>query len=280
MTPTRRRRRSRAILGSVAFLIAGCNSILDNRPAKLDPAALSADVTGERKGPSDSGAPTCEPCNLAHATSECREQQCAVHACDRGYADCNGDPLDGCEIDVSKPATCGSCNDACPADKPVCAPANGTFACASGCSDTAPLLCGGACVAPLTSVDHCGGCDGRCPDVSNAASACNDGHCSFTCKASYHACSGSCVLDTDATHCGASCTACPLPPNATATCTGNACGFSCTTGFADCNLDPKDGCESKLDSDPRNCGACGRSCDGGTCATGACKAAPIPAPGP
>src|SRR5207253_725494 len=35
---------------------------------------------------------------------------------------------------------------------------------------------------------------------------------------------------------------------------------TCLTGWGDCNTDPKDGCETSLHVDPKNCGGCGRTC--------------------
>lgn len=43
----------------------------------------------------------------------CRGGQCG-YTCDEGWADCNGDLLDGCEIDVrSDPHNCGACGHSC-----------------------------------------------------------------------------------------------------------------------------------------------------------------------
>jgi hypothetical protein len=52
-------------------------------------------------------------------------------------------------------------------------------------------------------------------------------------------------------------------------CINYACGFQCNRGFADCNHDSTDGCETRIDSDPANCGACGRVCHG-TCNKAGC----------
>src|SRR5688572_29280260 len=43
----------------------------------------------------------------------------------------------------------------------------------------------------------------------------------------------------------------------------------CPAGFGDCNGDGT--CETNVaQSDPNNCGACGRNCDGETCTSGVC----------
>lgn len=44
----------------------------------------------------------------------------------------------------------------------------------------------------------------------------------------------------------------------------------CMAGFGNCDGDPNNGCESVLDVDPKNCGACGTVCVNGTCEAGAC----------
>jgi len=225
------------------------------------------------------GHPTCEPCKIAHGTSACQANACAVQTCDKGYADCNQDPADGCEVDLSKATSCGACNAVCPAATPVCAPAGAGFQCTTGCTPDAPTLCGNECVATQTSVNHCSACNARCPDVDHAEAACVDGTCTFTCKTGYHACGGRCVVSTDPTACGPTCIACPVPANAGATCQADACAFQCLPGFGNCNQDPVDGCEANLASDAANCGGCGLVCNG-TCTGGICTPTPKPDAGP
>jgi hypothetical protein len=289
------------VLGA-ATIVGGCNSLLDNRRAKLDPAALTE---GEHAGMEDAAAPSvdttrppaecptgtrscdgvcvatgdpaygcgdpsCRPCASEHASAACHGGECALASCDRGYADCNGDARDGCEVDLSKPESCGRCAETCSAEAPLCAPTGAGFECTSGCPEAAPDRCGGDCVSLLTSANHCGGCDEKCAAVANAQVECADGGCTFTCKAGYHACGAACAVDSDPKQCGPACTACPSPANATATCEANACAIRCASGHADCNGDAKDGCEVKLATDPLNCGGCGESCKGGACELGAC----------
>jgi len=226
------------------------------------------------------GAPSCEPCKTAHGTPTCQANKCVVQACDKGYADCNQNPEDGCETDLSKAASCGACNAVCPASAPVCTPSGNSFQCTTGCTPEAPLLCGNECVSPLTSVNHCGGCNAKCADVEHAEVACVAGACAFTCKPSYHACAGRCVVNTDPAACGPTCAVCPIPPNAAATCQADACAFKCNVGFGNCNQDPMDGCESSFATDPLNCGGCGKSCNGGTCTNGVCTPPPNQDAGP
>lgn len=226
------------------------------------------------------GNPACTPCAVTHATAACSAGACAVKACDKGYSDCNGKAADGCEVDLSKATSCGSCNAVCPAATPVCAPSADSFQCGSGCTPDAPLLCGTECVAPATSPTHCGSCDMACPIPANGTATCAAGACGFTCQAGFNACRGACTAATDPTACGATCTVCPTPPNSAPTCAANTCSFTCSPNFGDCNGTPADGCEAPFQTDVHNCGKCGVDCGTGTCTNGACVAADAGAPPP
>ncbi len=53
-------------------------------------------------------------CSYANATGTCAGGVCGMGACNEGYADCNGDPADGCEADLETNLThCGACGRAC-----------------------------------------------------------------------------------------------------------------------------------------------------------------------
>jgi len=60
--------------------------------------------------------------------------------------------------------------------------------------------------------------------------------------------------------------------NGIGTCvTGIVAVQSCNKHFADCDKDPKNGCETDLYNDNENCGACNRACSGDEmCALGSC----------
>src|SRR5205823_1749062 len=66
---------------------------------------------------------------------------------------------------------------------------------------------------------------------------------------------------------------------ATASCNAGACSIACDNGFADCDNVAASGCESAVDADIKNCGACGRACGvfngapackAGVCSIGMC----------
>ena len=54
-----------------------------------------------------------DTCDFAHADGACVDGGCQMGECHTSYADCNGDPADGCEADLRSEASCGSCDNAC-----------------------------------------------------------------------------------------------------------------------------------------------------------------------
>jgi hypothetical protein len=301
---------AKVALSALVLAFLGCNSLLRNEPGALgadgsaagdalsaspEDATPASDTgepseTGRDSGcvpgyqPCDGqcvatsdplygcGATSCSPCQLPHASAACGAGRCQVAQCASGYADCNGDPIDGCETDLSAASHCGSCNSTCQPAAPDCAPTSGgNFSCATGCTAIAPVLCGTQCVDLLTSTSHCGGCNSACPAVTNGGSTCVAGVCGLACDTNFHVCGGACASNAGLGSCGASCSPCPSGLNSTATCIGAACGLQCSPGFGDCNGVAADGCEVALANDVKNCGACGHAClPGQTCASSAC----------
>lgn len=60
----------------------------------------------------------CGACGIVcpagvNQVATCEKGVCG-RVCEPGFADCNGDPIDGCEVDLgSHPANCGACGNAC-----------------------------------------------------------------------------------------------------------------------------------------------------------------------
>ena len=53
-------------------------------------------------------------CDLPHAAGRCDSGTCRVDRCHEGWLDCNGDPTDGCEVDIDDdPEHCGACHVRC-----------------------------------------------------------------------------------------------------------------------------------------------------------------------
>jgi hypothetical protein len=104
----------------------------------------------------------------ANATPVCAGGSCG-YTCANGYADCNADPLDGCETELGRdPQHCGACGRACnlprAASTTCLAGACAVTTCMAGSAD-----CDGdannGCEADL-AVDgrHCGACNRACGD--------------------------------------------------------------------------------------------------------------------
>jgi hypothetical protein len=140
------------------------------------------------------------------------------------------------------------------------------------------------CEQLLNEVYACGECGVTC-ETPNASPTCETGECRVhRCYADYGDCDDNpadCETPLDTTDdCGACNQTCERD-NAATVCGGGlearVCELtSCDDNFADCNEDLDDGCETDLDSDNHNCGACGNDCpssghlDSAECVAGQC----------
>jgi hypothetical protein len=216
-------------------------------------------------------------CALPHASARCAGGSCAVAACAAGFADCDLDPVNGCEVNTGTDNTsCGACGTTCAAGQ-VCSGGACGATCASPlrtCGTGSTAFCANAAIDPA----NCGACGTVCALANVAAQGCGAGACTVArCTGGFGDCDGAAPngcetdLSTSAASCGACGRACALP-NATATCAGGACAvMACATGFRDCNNDPTDGCEVDTRTDNTSCGACGTTCAAGrVCSGGAC----------
>lgn len=196
---------SRRLLAGVPVLVvSACNLILDNDPGVLvdgggfptgvaDPIGAGDDTSSrDACGPGAKpcggvcvtmadpafgcAADTCAPCELAHALANCVGGRCVVQSCADGWADCNADPRDGCEADLSSVATCGACGHTCPS-RPHAAPrCDGVLcvlACDEGFADCNGDPADGCETDTRRDARHCGGCENRC----FSSGKCRDGRC-------------------------------------------------------------------------------------------------------
>ena len=209
----------------------------------------------------------CFPCALANAVAACDGTGiCRFERCQPGFADCNGMPSDGCEVDLSDRNNCGACGIQCPS---LCT--------ASGCADscTPPLSnCGTKCVDIATSPVACGACNTPCVKPANGTATCSRSQCQVTCAAGLTTCGTgplSCV-DTmnDPRHCGGCSNTCfNTAANRYGSCRNGQCQQVCLPGWTACAA----GC-AHLPSDRWNCGMCGRACGAGEyCTQGICRPA-------
>jgi hypothetical protein len=207
----------------------------------------------------------CTPCAFPNATTSCDASgKCAVGSCTTGFDNCNSDLKDGCETDLSKADTCGSCLNKCDATAPLCSGSNGSYQCVTGCMAPTSTLCGSQCVNVDSNASHCGGCMMSCPPTTNGDPVCTARSCDFTCHNGYHRCMATqtCASNTDINACGATCKKCDLPANGKVACTAGDCLATCNTNYHLCTVNGKDTCAD--DNSPATCG------------TTSCTACPAP----
>jgi Cys-rich repeat protein len=76
-------------------------------------------VSSDPKNCGGCGA-ACKP--FAHASTICGAGQCMLGACQQGWFDCDGDPKNGCEANLSFDSkNCGACGKVCDQQNPACA---------------------------------------------------------------------------------------------------------------------------------------------------------------
>lgn len=116
-------------------------------------------------------------CNLPNAAANCVVGTCQVAACFPNFANCNGNPGDGCETNTSTSNTnCGGCGNACPVNNnvPACVNGNCTVGtCNAGFANCNNSPFDGCETNTNTSNTNCGGCGNVC----TAGTTCQNGTC-------------------------------------------------------------------------------------------------------
>ncbi len=218
-------------------------------------------------------------CERPGAVTSCASGSCETVGCQPARGDCDGDASNGCEADLSTPARCGSCTNACPTGvaqgSVACVMGSCRLTCIPGFGNCDSMIANG-CERSLSSAGACGMCGVSCADPTPFCTSVASGYaCTDGCGTS-ELCGGSCVdTSRDPLHCGGCDRPCASAPNAIATCTGGSCGLTCAEGYDDCDGDMDNGCEVFLASDPTRCGSCENACTtppnaSATCAMGSC----------
>lgn len=199
-----------------------------------------------------------------NATASCGGGRCGG-VCNAGFDNCDNRFDNGCETNIRESQShCGMCDRACTAGLQC---VQGT--CLSRCSNNF-LYCSGSCIDGQTDMNNCGSCGRACV----GGQRCVGGAC--TCASGQMFCGGSVCINTltDPTNCGFCSMICSntLGPHQVRTCVSGTCGVACESGWTDCDGNASNGCETNSQTDPMNCGRCGRSCKGprAVCTSGAC----------
>lgn len=197
-------------------------------------------------------------CEVDNAAPVCSDGECEIAECDLGWGDCNDDPRDGCETDLTAEDSCGTCADLGGALGTAC----GT--CGDGvwtCNEEGTADCVGDPGADR--LNGCGGCNGLEGPVGEACGTCGSG--AWSCSGSeFVVCSGD-GGDLARNECGG-CS--ELSSSA-----GELCG-TCDTGRLACVSLETIACDGDMGARALNeCGGCallsesvGDSC--GTCGLG------------
>lgn len=240
-----------------------------------------------------------DPTNCGGCGNVCPDgQECfqGVCGCPAGKTFCLSCRSDACVDTESDDKNCGGCGIRCDEDGPNgCAvkPLNTYYGCAD--SECGTLKCKQAtadcngdipskgcqsdgCEVDFQTLDpkNCGSCGNACKaDEECRADGNNGPQCLKKCEDSGRTrCEKGCVdLLSDPLNCGDCAMECPSFGNDKAVCRKGICVTECADGFGDCNGNPLDGCETRLDTNPLHCGACGNSCNYGSgqpCIEGKC----------
>jgi hypothetical protein len=158
---------------------------------------------------------SCPP--VPNGVRTCNASVCGMR-CLTGFASCDGNALNGCEVELATSAVhCGSCGHACPAAPhatPVCSSGRCGTVCTDGYGDCNSSALDGCETYLGSDPSNCGGCGATCPAAANGRAVCTRGECSLACAPGFADCDGDlnngceATLANDPGNCGACGRAC------------------------------------------------------------------------
>lgn len=226
-------------------------------------------------------------CSAANGAPACNNGICGI-ACGTGFADCNGQIGDGCEVNTNTTLNhCGTCGNACnlPNATPRCqGGACQILTCNPGFADCNGVASDGCEVDTRSSAGNCGACNAAC-NATNGTPTCSNSTCGIVCTAGFANCNNNaadgCEVNTNTTvsSCGSCGNACNAN-NGAPSCNSGTCAIACNAGFQNCNGQLSDGCEVNTNASTSHCGACNNACvaanatpacSNGNCTIGTCS---------
>lgn len=259
--------------------------------AATDPCDIAEHCTGSSPTcPADARHPngvTCTP--VGGGSGTCQNGAC--QPCPTGQTACGGACVqEGLSCNnTGLPGICSTGTTQCVGDQLQCVPGVEP--------GSQPEVCNGLdddCDGVVdngfdlqTDANNCGECGNVCA-FDNATARCVDGTCEMdVCNAGFADCDsdpgngceteldGS--FETDPSNCGGCGNNCSATNTSMSCVDGDCVIIACDDGFDDCDGDPRNGCETNLDTDVNNCGACSNVCAAGIdCVDGICLAGSCP----
>ncbi len=218
------------------------------------------------------GSTGATDCTITTPTCDRDAGQCVLAACDPGFGDCDNDPTNGCEVDLTDINNCNGCGN-------VCTQTNGTPTCKNlvcepdvcdadwGDCDNDPT---NGCETPLDTSSDCGACGHSCT-FSLASGSCIGSPGARECDivecipVEFQNCdndvTNGCEADTtiDSANCGICGNDCTVGPQVLGgSCSSGSCTYTCEANYGDCTSSV--GCETDLLS-PGSCGDCNTNCN-------------------
>jgi hypothetical protein len=235
----------------------------------------------------DSDVQDCGACDAVCGTTNASATQCSggtcAPQCTGSWDVCDGS-ANGCTTNLANDEqNCGGCGSgfvcqSAGTSSNNCVDSSCDPQCSSGRGDCDSSRYNGCETNTNTSTSNCGGCGDDCSSANDGAASCQSGQCSVSCGTSFKSCNNEdaardgCETDvrSNTTHCGDCNDGCSGANGGTASCQSGQCAVSCGANFKNCNNEAtaRDGCETNVQGDPNNCGACNTSCafcDGTTC---------------
>lgn len=169
----------------------------------LDAVAVDADAATDALADAHDAAPadTTVPGDAVDAAADASNTpdvtdvtDAADSSCPPGYADCDGNPANGCEVDTRTNTNhCAACRHAC------LLTATATARCAASRCEVVTCLAGYAdcnhdpgdgCETDFSAPGSCGVCGMTCAARPNATARCADLRCSYACVDGWADCDG------------------------------------------------------------------------------------------
>jgi hypothetical protein len=202
-------------------------------------------------GPSEAQVTPSDRCWTHCADDPATCTSTCVSICESGTGNTTTSPL--CPGGTCCPSKSGTTFECCPVGASC---SDGTCVCGGGLTD-----CAGVCVDLNTNTNNCGGCGLTC-----IGGTCSDGTCA--CPNDLSLSNGVCCPQGETGTGGICCQPGLTGSNGVCCAPGLAGtnGICCPPGQTGCGIDCVD-----MNSDPDNCGGCGRECPSGyTCGEGVC----------